>query len=164
MSRKILGVWLAWLVFNLLPGPASATFHLVKVVEVFAGTTAEPTAQYVVLQMYFPGQTLVTGHSMTVFDANGAKVGTFTFSHNLSNGSTLATMLIATPDAATLFGITADLTMTPVIPLGGGAVCWDVVNCVAWGSFSASASLPHLPDRRSTRRLACSSTWRCTAT
>ena len=32
MSRKILGVWLAWLVFNLLPGPASATFHLVKVV------------------------------------------------------------------------------------------------------------------------------------
>ena len=44
-----------------LATPASATFHLMKVVEVFRGTAASPNAQYVVLQMYSPGQNLVGG-------------------------------------------------------------------------------------------------------
>jgi hypothetical protein len=125
--------------------PASATFHLVKVVEVFPGTSAAPTAQYVMLQMYFAGQNLVAGHSVEVFDVNGTSVGTFTFSHNLANGANLSTILIATPDAATVFGVTADLAMDPLIQAGGGAVCWDVVDCVAWGSFSATSALPHTP-------------------
>ena len=131
--------------YVLMPLPALATFHLVKVVEVFPGTTAAPTAQYVMLQMYFGGQTFVSGHSVKVFDANGAAVGTFTFSKNLANGANLATMLVATPDAATAFGVTADLTMDPVIQPGGGAVCWETFDCVAWGSFSASSPLPHAP-------------------
>lgn len=129
----------------LVPLPALATFHLVKVVEVFPGTASAPTAQYVMLQMYFAGQTLVTGHSLKVFDGNGAALGTFTFSHNLANGANLATVLIATSDAGSLFGVTADLTMNPVIQPGGGAVCWDVVDCVAWGDFSAPSALPRSP-------------------
>jgi hypothetical protein len=144
MIRKTLRALLVALA-SILPVPALASFHLVKIVEVFPGTAAVPTAQYVMLQMYFPGQSFVLGHSVEVFDASGTSLGTFTFSHNLSNSANLATMLIATSDAETLFGVTADLTMNAVIDAGGGAVCWDVVDCVAWGSFSASSPLPVPP-------------------
>ena len=145
MNRKTLGALLVALVFVVMPGRVSATFHLVKVVEVFPGATAEPTAQYVMLQMYFPGQTLVSGHQVGVFDATGTSLGTFTFSRNLSNGANLATIWIATPTAEDLFGINADLMMTAVIPASGGAVCYDVIDCVTWGNFSATG-LPSLPE------------------
>ena len=125
--------------------PALATFHLVKVVEVFPGTAALPTAQYVMLQMYFSGQNRVSGHSLKVFDGAGASVGTFTFSDNVANGANLATLLIATSDAASLFAVKSDLSMAPAIQPGGGAVCWDVVDCVAWGDFSAPSALPKSP-------------------
>jgi hypothetical protein len=145
MHRRTLPGLLILSALLLLPLPASATFHLVKIVEVFPGATVEPSAQYVVLQMYFPGQNLVKTHSLTVFDATGTKVGTFTFGGNVSNGANLATMLVATPTAEDLFGINADLMMTPVLQAGGGAACWDVVDCVAWGSFDAANLLPKAP-------------------
>lgn len=144
MTHKTLAALLVAL-GALVPLPVFATFHFVKVVEVFPGTTAESTAQYVVLQMYASQQTSVSGHSLKVFDATGASLGTFTFSHNLSHGATLATMLIATSDAETVFGVMADLEMDAVIDARGGAVCWDVVNCVAWGTFSAPTLLPASP-------------------
>ena len=52
--------------------PASATFHLIKIVEVFPGTAVAPNAQYVVIQMYAGGQQFVAGHVITVFDRTGA--------------------------------------------------------------------------------------------
>jgi hypothetical protein len=53
--------------------------------------------------------------------------------------------LIATPSAEDLFGVNADLMMTPVIQASGGAVCWEVFDCVTWGNFSASG-LPATPE------------------
>jgi hypothetical protein len=145
MIRKTLNALVVVCVFALLPAQVRATFHLMKVVEVFPGTATDPTAQYIMLQMYFPGQNFVAGHSVAVFDTNGMTLGTFTFPSDLANGADLATILIATPDAQTLFGVTADLMMTPVIPAAGGAVCYDVIDCVAWGSFSAPNTLPVPP-------------------
>jgi hypothetical protein len=142
MTCKMRSVLVAAFVLALMSERASATFHLMRIVEIFPGTTRAATAQYVMLQMYFPGQNLVGGHSLTVFDANGVILGTFTFAGNVSNGADDATILIATPDADTLFGVPSDLTMSPVIQPAGGAVCWDVFNCVAWGSFNAPSSLP----------------------
>jgi hypothetical protein len=142
MIRKMVRASLGACVCLLLASPAVATFHLMKIVEVFPGTGADPMAQYVMLQMYFPGQNFVGGHSLTIYDASGTKVGTFTFPGSVANGANLATILIATSDADALFGVTADLMMTPVTQAAGGAACWDVVDCVAWGSFSAAASLP----------------------
>ena len=52
-----------------LAAPASASFHLMKVVEIFPGTAAAPNAQYVVLQMYSAGQNFVGGHAVTVFNS-----------------------------------------------------------------------------------------------
>jgi uncharacterized protein (TIGR03382 family) len=118
--------------------PAVAAFHLMKIVEVFPGTVAAPNAQYVRLQMFTAGQNFVTNHKVIVFNAAGTAVGTFTFTATLPNGSNQASILIATTEAATLFKLTADLTMTAVIPLAGGKVCFDNIDCVAWGNYTGS--------------------------
>jgi hypothetical protein len=109
-----------------------------KIVEVFPGTVAAPNAQYIVLQMYAAGQTLVSGHAVRVFNAAGTEVGTFNFSANVSNGTSQAKILIATTEAATLFGVAPNLTMTAVIPLAGGKVCFDasLIDCAAWGNYT----------------------------
>ena len=146
MVRAIRTVLLTTCVLMLPATRASASFHLMKIVEVFPGTVADPTAQYVMLQMYFPGQTFVSGHSLSVFDADGVAQGTFTFASDVANGADLATILIATTSAQALFGISADLTMAMAIEPAGGAACWDVVDCVAWGDFSTPNALPSVLD------------------
>lgn len=120
--------------------PAYAAFHLMKIVEVFPGTPAAPNAQYVMLQMYSGGQTFVGGHVVTVFNAAGTAVGTFTFIGNVANGATQDKILIATTEAQTFFGVTANLTMTPTILAAGGKVCFDSspIDCVAWGNYTGS--------------------------
>ncbi len=163
---------------SLASRPAAATFHLMKIVEIFPGTDSQPAAQYIMLQMYsaMEMENHVAGHFIEVFDASGASVGTFTFSQNVANGTFGSTILIATPEAATLFNLNADLEMstasassatpTPGIPrpgpyvmvmdsaaasgqliqAAGGAVCYDVIDCVAWGDFSGSSALPTQPE------------------
>ena len=115
---------------------AQAAFHLMKVVEVFPGTVAAPNAQYVVLQMYSAGQTFVSGHSVAIFDANGASITSFSFSGNVGSGANQSKILIATAEAAAFFGVSANLTMTSSLPQGGGKVCFDAIDCVAWGNYA----------------------------
>jgi cysteine-rich repeat protein len=136
MSRAIAGLLLAVAAFS-----AQATFHLMKVVEVFPGTAASPSAQYVVIQMYATGENFVGGHAITVFNGSGALVGTFTFAGNVANGNTQSKILIATSQAQAFFGVTADLTMTAAIISGGGKVCWaGTLDCVAWGAYTGSSA------------------------
>jgi hypothetical protein len=117
--------------------PAHAVFHLMKIREVFAGTADQPAAQFVELQMYSAGQAFVSGHDVKIFDASGEVVGTFTFTQSMSNSEDNAYILVATPEAETMFGVTADLAMTPVITLSGGKACFaDTIDCVSWGSYS----------------------------
>jgi hypothetical protein len=120
--------------------PALATFHLVQVREIYPGSAANPDAEYVELQMYAGGQNLVGGHFVRVYDASGTAVGTSTFPGNLANATTQSTMLLATPQAEAEFGVVADASLTPAGKLepAGGAVCWETLDCVAWGSFSGS--------------------------
>ncbi len=136
-TRRFVLLALGWL---LLTVPARAAFHLMKVVEVFPGYASNPNAQYVELQMYFPNQNFVTGHNLFVYDAAGALIGTFTFPGAVANGADQASILIATTQAQTLFGVTADLTMTPQINASGGKACFDpapfALECVAWGNYS----------------------------
>ena len=120
--------------------PALASFHLTKVKAVFPGTVASPNAQYIMLQAYAAGQNFLGSHVIHVYDAAGTEVAgsPFTFAGTLANGADQMTALIATAEAATLFGVTADLTMTAVLPLTGGKVCYDAIDCVAWGSYHGS--------------------------
>ena len=116
--------------------PTSATFHLIKIVEVFPGTAVAPNAQYVVIQMYASGQEFVSGHAITVFNRSGALVGTITFPGDVNNGANQATILIATAQAQTFFGVAADLVMSPAILSAGGKVCWaGTIDCVSWGNY-----------------------------
>jgi len=119
--------------------PAHASFHFIKIVEVFPGTAAAPGAQYVVLQMYAAGQNLVGGHSVLVFNAAGTQVASFSFPGNVANGLNQDKLLIGTTSAATFFGLSVNLTMTAVIPLAGGRVCWDALDCVAWGNYTGTS-------------------------
>ncbi len=135
-TRLALGVSLALLASR----PALATFHEIMVKEVFPGTAAAPNAQYVMLQAWAMTQNLVGGHTLTVYNAAGTSVGTFTFTMNVGNGANQMTLLIATPEAATLFNLTADLAMTPVIAPAGGKVCWETWDCAAWGNYTGSTT------------------------
>ncbi len=123
--------------------PVCANFHLMKVVEVFPGTAASPNAQYIVLQMYTGGQNVLGGHSLTVFNAAGTLVTTLTFPAmpaSLPNGASQDKVLIATTQAQTFFTLTPDLVMTPVLPVAGGKVCFESVDCVSWGNYSGSSA------------------------
>jgi len=132
-----------WLSLSLLAValPASATFHLIKIVEVFPGTAAAPNAQDVVIQMYASGQEFVAGHAITVFDRSGALVGTITFPADVPNGASQDRILIATSQAQTFFGVAADLVMSPALLSAGGKVCWaGTLDCVSWGNYNGSTS------------------------
>jgi cysteine-rich repeat protein len=132
---------LAALALPLLIGPAQATFHLMSIVEVFAGTPAAPQAQYVVLQMYAQGQNLVADHNVTLYDAAGTVIGNVVFGTDTTNPNNQSKILIATPQAATFFGLFADLEISPQIMAAGGKVCFaNTIDCVAWGNYTGSPS------------------------
>ena len=59
-----LALALAAVALALSPVSARATFHLIKIREVYPGSSASPEAEYVELQMYASGQNLVAGHSL----------------------------------------------------------------------------------------------------
>jgi hypothetical protein len=129
----------------LLPAaPALATFHLMQVREVYPGSAASPDAEYVELQMWSPGQNLVGGHVLRSYAADGTPFGTSTFPGNLPNSANQSTMLLATPQAEAEFGVVADAPISPSGQLSpaGGALCWEAIDCVSWGSFSGSLPSP----------------------
>ncbi len=123
--------------------PALASFHLMKVREVYPGSSASPEAEYVELQMYASGQNFVGGHSLAFLDSAGAQVGTATFGADVPNGANQSTLVAATPAAESQFGIVADTGMPAgSLDPAGGAVCWESLDCVSWGSFHGSALSP----------------------
>ena len=139
MRTKLKAIAAMFLLAVIAP-PAQAVFHLMKVVEVFPGTAAAPDAQYVVIQMYAAGQDLVGGHPLIVYNAAGTAVATFTFANDVPNGASQSKILIATSQAQTFFGVTANLTMSPSLLSAGGKVCFDTIDCVAWGAYTGSAA------------------------
>lgn len=138
---------------------ASATFHRIAVREVFPGTAAEPGAEYVELQMLSSGQDLVGAHTLRTYDASGNPKATVLPS-NVSNGANQSTILIGTAEAAAHFGVSLDATLSSSDQLSpaGGAVCWEDIDCVSWGSFSGSLPSPAgtpataIPDGMALRR------------
>jgi len=141
VQARTRGRWLlaAGLLGALAATPARGAFHEILIVEVFVGSAAAPDAQYVVLQMYNGGQTALGPHPMRFFDAAGASLGTASFG-TITNGADDAWILIATSTAESLFGVSADLRVPPSMPVTGGKVCFDTVDCFAWGTYSGSST------------------------
>ncbi len=124
---------------------AQATFHLVSIREVHPGSAAAPQSSYVELQMYSGGQNLVKNHGMTLYDATGGLLGTFSFGANLpGEGANQQTILVGDDGVQAAFGVTPDLVNSGFnISVAGGAACWaESIDCVSWGDFTGSTPSP----------------------
>jgi hypothetical protein len=126
------------------PAAAPATFHEMSIREVYAGS---PESQYVELQMWAAGQNLVGGHVLKTYGAGGGPpTSTSTFAADVPNGANQSTLLLATPGAEAEFGVAADTALTAgSLDPSGGAVCWENLDCVSWGSFSGFAGTAPSP-------------------
>lgn len=149
----------AALLLSALPVPALATFHEMSVREVYPGSLAEPNAKYVELQMWNEDQNHVGGHVLHTYNASGVQTDTL-LPTDVPNGANQSTILIGTPQVTTQFGVNVDAELSPsaVLEAGGGAVCWESLDCVSWGSFNHSLLSPAgtpaaaIPDGMALRR------------
>ena len=139
--RRALSLFAAAVVM-LVSAKASASFHLMKVVEVFAGSTAHPNASYVQLQMYSPGQIFVDGHVLHVYAANGVEIPTskVIMTGTLGNANNQANILIGTSSVQAAFGVMPDFVLPENLVKTGGAVCYEALDCFSWGAFTPGAA------------------------
>src|SRR3954449_11130077 len=82
---------------------ASATFHLIKVREVFPGSTAHADSSYVELQAYSPFQNQVQFGQLHIYNAAGTDVSHFTPAGPVANSANQATAVIADSGFAAAF-------------------------------------------------------------
>lgn len=128
----------------LLPAPAAAAQHLMFISEISAGQEADDG--YVELTMYAAGQRFVDTHSVTLYDSSGALHDSTTMDHDVANGQVRSTILIGDTGVSPRDFTGEGMNLSE---LGsGGAACFDIFDCVAWGSFSggplpSSAGAPH---------------------
>jgi hypothetical protein len=141
------------------PAAASATFHEMSIRELYPGSVAQPESEYVELQMWAPGQNLVGGHVLKTYNASGGVTSANTFAGDVSGSANQSTILLATADAEAEFGVSSDTALSPgKLDPAGGAVCWENLDCVSWGSFSGSLPSPAgtpaaaIPDGMALRR------------
>jgi len=131
---------------------ASASFHLVKIKEVYLGASGNDA--FIELQMYSAGQTQVAGQKVRFFDELGGIQGESPlFPGNVDNGQNQRTILIG-DTAVEGRDFTYDV-MTETIPFigPGGAACFTGSgDCVSWGNFvdmnvmyTGNAGTPVLP-------------------
>ena len=120
--------------------PAQAGFHLMRIDEVMAGVNGDSTIQFVELKMISSGQRFVGGRTIHFYDATGSETGRFTFPDNVSNGATGSSILVGTLQFAAVSTVAPDFTMSPGIMSPSGRVCFQTIDCVAYGDFTGSNS------------------------
>jgi hypothetical protein len=124
-----------------LPSQAAATFHLMKIRQVYFGTLPTQDDAYVQLQMFAPGQNHVATKHLTVYGPTGTQTDDFEIPMDVPNAQSQRRILIgdsgvATPDFQ-------DLGLGTAIDPSGGAVCFaGSIDCVAWGNFTGSLLSP----------------------
>jgi hypothetical protein len=115
-----------------------ASFHLMQVHALFAGTAAEPRAQYVEVRMTAAGQTLVANRRIRQQHGDGAQAPDFAvFVQVTARGEPGASLLACTREAEALFAIACDQVTTGALVQPDGRVCWEdpAFDCVAFGDF-----------------------------
>lgn len=153
-GRPLIASAVAAIAIALIAAPAAeASFHLIKVREVFPGTAARPDSGYVELQMYASGQYLVNFGQLEVLNSVGEVKSQFSPSSSVPNFANQSTVLIADTEFTSQFpGVTSDFTDAELnLSAAGGAVCWPQTeppfdDCASWGNFSGQASLPSPGD------------------
>src|SRR5262245_59753055 len=111
---------------TVLPATAFATFHKMKIVEVFQGSAAMPNAQYILLRAFARNQSHTGDHTITVYNADATVAAIATFSGDLTNSNNQDFALIATAEAEALFGISADVSVPSLLMNpSGGRICFE---------------------------------------
>jgi RTX calcium-binding nonapeptide repeat (4 copies) len=134
---------------------ASATYHLNKIRQIKGEGGASPDTSYIELQMYAPGQNLVGGHHITIWDQDALILGSAVpvadlplsgpnppFSDNQRTiliGDTAVAGRDFTLDLSTYL---STLSGGSPPPWQAGAACFDTVDCVSWGAFTGANNLP----------------------
>jgi hypothetical protein len=121
--------------------PVLADFHLMKVQGVYAGSMTDASSDYVELNMTAAGQNVVGGHTLHLYDPSGGRMDCAVPS-NVPNANNGDPILFLTTQAQAQFLNTADFTIAPLLDESGGAVCWESIDCVSWGSFSGATTSP----------------------
>jgi hypothetical protein len=122
---------------------AGASFHLIKVREVYPGAA---NTSFVELQAYASGQNLVGGHALKLYGSTGALLHTSTLSGAVANAQNQVTILIGDSSVEASLGVKPDLVDSGLeVPAAGGAACWNAggvpADCVTWGNFSGASAL-----------------------
>lgn len=145
--RKGIALVLATVALAVLPASAPAAFHLMKISEVSAGNPLG-SGDFVELQMFSPGQNLLGGHELVIYNAAGTPQPLISLTGVPGAAPTQTTILIG--DATGIAGgVTPDIATPMTIPAAGGAVCFPDAappDCVAWGTFSGSLTPPVAPN------------------
>jgi hypothetical protein len=137
----------------LVPGAALASNHLVKIREVYAGSSAHPGDEYVEVQLYASAENFFANEiSLKLYNAAGGVTSTFMPTTNPPNGQSQRRVLFASATAQSTFSKSAGYTLTAGdhIPNAGGAVCYvsgtpGFTDCVSWGNFNNTSGTP-LPN------------------
>lgn len=132
-----------------LAAPAAGAvggFHFIKIREVFVGG-GSPDAAFVELQAYASGQANIAGHSITFYDEAGAPLpaGTFPLSSDVAIGDNQRSILLGGPAVSPPPDFPANIGAVAATYGPGGALCFDNLDCISWGSFAGAASLPSPP-------------------
>jgi len=123
---------------------AGATFHEMRIRAIFEGPGAH--TGFIQLQMLAPGQNFTAGHVVNYYDTSGTLSHTSPPLPNVPNGVDQGTILIgdtSTPGSPDLVWGTMRSSITS--DAGGGALCYENIDCVAWGSWTPT-NLAKLPS------------------
>jgi uncharacterized repeat protein (TIGR01451 family) len=134
----------------LTASPAFASFHVMKIEQAMGGVTGDTTQQAIQLRMRAGGQNFVSQGRIRAWDAAGLNpVVIIDFTTDVAVGLQGRRVLIVSPAfAATQTAISADFTMTNLIPASylpagrltfeddGGTIYWSL----AWGGAAYTGS------------------------
>src|SRR5436190_8453344 len=147
--RGALAVGACLLAALIVPAASLADNHLVKLREVYAGSSVHPGDEYVEVQLYANGENLFANNiSVDFYNATGTKTYTFaptTLNGDPPNGQSQRRVLFASASAQADFSKSAGYTLDAGdhIANAGGAVCYisglaGFKDCVSWGNFSGN--------------------------
>jgi len=141
---RIAGVATVALAGMALTAPAASAvggFHFIKIREVFIGG-GNPHAAFVELQTYAPGQANIAGHSVTFYDETGVPLAPYPITSDVPNGDNQRSILIGGPSVTPTPDFPYDIGAATQTFGPGGAVCFDNLDCVAWGNFAGMLPSP----------------------
>jgi hypothetical protein len=128
---------------------ASASFHETKIRELSGVTTTGANDSYIEVQMYQPGQNMLSGGA-GLFTCNATCTVTHSFGSfpDVAHGENQSTVLFGdTGLTSPAPDVTVDLNLDAIA--AGGAACYTVLpslagpyrDCVSWGTFTGQAVL-----------------------